>query len=169
MGNEFCQGCNEVFSDGKSLGENNLTKKQNLPITNIKNPFFFKNNASSSIIEHQTNTESIINNNNKTESFITTMNNPLPAEIEPKLIKNGKMTSLNTYNNNIKNSNNNNNMNNVNMNNSNNNNFLDNKKIKINQMKQLYSLDNISDEKIEEALIKANWNIDEAIIYLVPN
>ena len=108
MGNEFCQGCNEVFSDGKSLGENNLTKKQNLPITNIKNPFFFKNNASSSIIEHQTNTESIINNNNKTESFITTMNNPLPAEIEPKLIKNGKMTSLNTYNNNIKNSNNNN-------------------------------------------------------------
>ena len=108
MGNEFCQGCNEVFSDGKSLGENNLTKKQNLPITNIKNPFFFKNNASSSIIEHQTNTESIINNNNKTESFITTMNNPLPAEVEPKLIKNGKMTSLNTYNSNIKNSNNNN-------------------------------------------------------------
>jgi hypothetical protein len=36
-------------------------------------------------------------------------------------------------------------------------------------MKQLYSLDNISDEKIEEALIKANWNFDEAIIYLVPN
>ena len=65
---------------------------------------------------------------------------------------------------------NNNNMSNINMNNqNNNNNNLDNKKMKINQMKQLYSLDNISDEKIEEALIKSNWNFDEAIIYLVSN
>ena len=90
MGNElnFCQGCNEVFNDGKSLGENNLTQRQNAPITNIKNPFFFNNNkTSASILEPKTNNESFINNNQKVETVLTTLNNPLPVEEEQKITK----------------------------------------------------------------------------------
>ena len=44
MGNEvnqFCHGCNEVFSDGKSFGENDLTQRNNAPILKINNPFIF--------------------------------------------------------------------------------------------------------------------------------
>jgi hypothetical protein len=132
------------FSDKKDI--TSKQQKKNIIEYNQNNVFFTNINNSNY-------------NNNMNNSNNNNMNNSN---------NNNNMNNSN-FNNNMNNSNYNNNMNNVNMNNSNNNNFLDNKKIKINQMKQLYSLDNISDEKIEEALIKANWNFDEAIIYLVPN
>ena len=61
MGTQFCQGCNNICSDGTSLGENNLTQKQNPPITNITNPYFFNNNKTiTSINDPKNNNESFI-------------------------------------------------------------------------------------------------------------
>ena len=105
IGENFCQGCNEIFGDGKSYGENNLAKEKNMPITNIKNPFFFNNKTNLTILEPQTNNESFLNNNNnKTDTYITTLNNPLPAEEEQKIIyrnknENNKNNLFNTNNN----------------------------------------------------------------------
>ena len=104
MGTQFCQGCNNICSDGTSLGENNLTQKQNPPITNITNPYFFNNNKTiTSINDPKNNNESFINNNNnKMEVYNTTMNNHLPSEEEQKLSKlyskNPYINSNNNYN-----------------------------------------------------------------------
>ena len=68
--NQFCQGCNEVFSDGKSFGENDLTQRNNAPILKINNPFIFNNKTTTSYLEPQTNNESFININNNNNTFI---------------------------------------------------------------------------------------------------
>ena len=119
MGTQFCQGCNNVCGgDGASLGENNLTHQQNPPITNIKNPFFFDNNkATTSINYPKNNDENLINSNNnninKMDSYMTTMNSPLPAEEEQKLSKLYSKNNTNIINNNYNNSINNNSYSNV--------------------------------------------------------
>ena len=100
IGDKFCQGCNEVIDGGKTFLENNLTRANNPPITNIKNPFFFGNKNSSSFIEHQTNNESYFNNINKSENtLLTTLNNHLPIEEEQKIIKDNNINNINTENN----------------------------------------------------------------------
>ena len=43
MGTKFCQGCNNVCGDGRSMGESDLTNNNNAPIKNIYNPFLFNN------------------------------------------------------------------------------------------------------------------------------
>ena len=109
MGNTFCETCNEILKDENFLGENDSSKKNNPPITNIKNPFFFKNSSNLSLLDHQTNTESLNYNRNKNEKNMNSLNYPLTAEIEQKLIRNGKMSTFNIYkNSSIKNPNKNN-------------------------------------------------------------
>ena len=130
VGDTFCNGCkNRVCGggDGTSMGESDLTNKQNQPITNINNPFLFNNNKTTTLLNepkvNNENTESIINNNfNKGDnSFVTTLNSRLPPDEEQKKSQLYSKNS-NNKNNNINNNYTNNNYNyNYDINNNNNN------------------------------------------------
>ena len=117
MGNKFCQGCNNVCGDGKSMGESDLTNNNNLSMANINNPFIFPKLNSE-------NNDSTINNNNRLESYITSVNSHLPAEEEQKKGQLNTKNSNNYGNNDVDNFNyynnyNNNFYNNNSLNNSN--------------------------------------------------
>ena len=105
MGNiaeKFCQGCHNVCGDAKSIGERDLTNKENPPITNINNPFFF-NNKANSIIDpkiNKVNTENTNENNIKADSFITTINSPVIAEEDQKKSQLFSKNNINDINNN---------------------------------------------------------------------
>ena len=116
MGNQFCQGCNNVCGDAKSMGESDLTKINNSPITNISNPFFFNNKTTTKITDPKLDNENNENNNNKVDSYLTSINSYLPAEEEQK--KNQLYSKNNDYNEN--------NNNNINYYNNNNNDFNNN-------------------------------------------
>ena len=76
MGQEFCQGCRDCTNNNP---EEDFSRKQNPPLTNINNPFFFNNKTSNSVNDvTQMNNESFLNNynHNKNESFVTTNNLP---------------------------------------------------------------------------------------------
>ena len=103
IGEKFCQGCNNVCGDGKSIGEKDLTKMENPPITNINNPFFFNNNKTSTSVTdpriNKENTENINENNNKADSYITSINSPILAEEDQKKNQLYAKNSINNINN----------------------------------------------------------------------
>ena len=134
MGTKFCQGCNNVCGDGRSMGESDLTNNNNAPIKNIYNPFLFNNQTDNLMQDPKINNEnndSTLNNINKVDSYLTSVNSHLPPEEEQKKTqiysKNSNINNnnLDNINNNIDNINNNNNINYYN-NNYNNNNSLNN-------------------------------------------
>ena len=160
VGEKFCHGCN-IFADGKSIGERDLTKEQNPPITNINNPLFFNNKAGLTITDQKTsndNNDSILNNFNKADSYVTTINSPVPAEEDQKKNQLYANNNNNLYNmnNNYENNNNNNyeinnNYNNNNYNNNYNNNIVNN---------SLNNLDEISNKLNKEKIYIENNNLN---------
>ena len=87
MGTKFCQGCNNVCGDGRSMGESDLTNNNNAPIKNIYNPFLFNNQTDNLMHDPKINNEnndSTLNNINKVDSYLTSVNSHLPPEEEQK-------------------------------------------------------------------------------------
>ena len=187
VGEKFCHGCN-IFVEGKSIGERDLTKEQNPPLTNINNPFFFNNKTGVTITDPKTsndNNDSILNNFNKADSYVTTINSPVTAEEDQKKnqlyskndnnnlfntnnnFENNNNNKLFNINNNFENNNNNfeinNNYNNNNYNNSNNNynnnNFNNNVINNINN-NSLNNSDEISNKLDKEKIYIENQNLN---------
>ena len=148
MGNiaeKYCQGCHNVCGDAKSIGERDLTNKENPPITNINNPFFF-NNKANSIIDpkiNKVNTENTNENNIKADSFITTINSPVIAEEDQKKSQLFSKNNINDINNNY-------NFNNININNNYNNNYNN----SLNKSDEISNKSDKNKEQIEEKSAK---------------
>lgn len=139
IGTKFCQGCNNICGDGKSMGESNLTNNNNPPITSIYNPFLNNNQASNLIPDpkiNNENNESTLNNINKVDSYLTSVNSHLPAEEEQKKTQ---LYSKNSNNNNNNLDNINNNLDNINNNLDNVNNNVDNINNNINYYNNNYN------------------------------
>ena len=162
VGEKFCHGCN-IFVDGKSIGERDLTKEQNPPITNINNPFFFNNKTGVTITDPKTsneNNDSMLNNLNKADSYVTTINSPVPAEEDQKknqlYSKNDNNNLFNTNNNYENNNNNNFEINN----NYNNNNYNNNNVINSINNNSLNNSDEISNKLDKEKIYMENQNLN---------